>query len=209
MELSVYNQEGKDTGRKLSLDASIFGIEPNEHAIYLDVKQHLANKRQGTHKTKERGEISRTTKKAYRQKGTGNARVGSLRSPLQRGGGTIFGPKPHSYSFKLNKKLKRLARRSALSMKASENAITLVDKLSFDGPKTKEFANVLKAFEIQNIKTLIILDEADKNIYLSSRNFQGSDVVTLSELNTYRLMGAQKLMFTEASAGKIKDLLSD
>lgn len=208
MELSIFNQSGADTGRKIQLDAAVFAIEPNEHAIYLDVKQHLANKRQGTHKTKERAEIARTTKKAYRQKGTGNARVGSLKSPVQRGGGTVFGPRPHEYGFKLNKKLKRLARKSALTMKASSNAITVVDQLSFDAPKTKAFVGVLQALKLHTVKTLFILDEADKNVYLSSRNFQGSDVVTLSELSTYRLMKAQNIVLTEASVGKIKEVLS-
>lgn len=208
MELSIFNQSGSDTGRKIKLDDAVFAIEPNEHAIYLDVKQHLANKRQGTHKTKERAEIARTTKKAYRQKGTGNARVGSLKSPVQRGGGTVFGPRPHEYGFKLNKKLKRLARKSALTMKANSNAITVVDQLAFDAPKTKAFVGMLQALKLHTVKTLFILDEADKNVYLSSRNFQGSDVVTLSELSTYRLMRAQNIVLTEASAGKIKEVLS-
>ena len=208
MELSIFNQSGTDTGRKIQLDDAVFAIEPNEHAIYLDVKQHLANKRQGTHKTKERAEIARTTKKAYRQKGTGNARVGSLKSPVQRGGGTVFGPRPHEYGFKLNKKLKRLARKSALTMKANSNAITVVDQLAFDSPKTKAFVAMLQALKLHKVKTLFILDEADKNVYLSSRNFQGSDVVTLSELSTYRLMRAQNIILTEASAGKIKEVLS-
>lgn len=208
MELSIFNQKGEDTGRKVSLDASVFGIEPNEHAIYLDVKQHLANKRQGTHKTKERAEISRTTKKAYRQKGTGNARVGSLRSPIQRGGGTVFGPRPHGYGFKLNKKVKRLARKSALSLKASSNSITVLDQISMEAPKTKEYSNILQALKLQTVKTLVVLDEADKNIYLSSRNFQGSEVITVSDVNTYRLMNAQNIVLTEASASKIKEALS-
>lgn len=208
MEVKVLNQKGEETGRSLKLDASVFGIQPNEHAIYLDVKQHLANKRQGTHKTKERGEISRTTKKAYRQKGTGNARVGSMRSPIQRGGGTVFGPRPHEYGFKLNKKMKRLARKSALSLKASESAISVLDQLVFSAPKTREFAQVIESLKIEGGKSLIILDEADKNVYLSSRNFQGSDVITVSELNTYRLMSAKNIVLTEASAGRIKEVLS-
>ena len=208
MEVKVLNQKGEETGRSLKLDASVFGIQPNEHAIYLDVKQHLANKRQGTHKTKERGEISRTTKKAYRQKGTGNARVGSMRSPIQRGGGTVFGPRPHEYGFKLNKKMKRLARKSALSLKASESAISVLDQLVFSAPKTREFAQVIQSLKIEGGKSLIILDEADKNVYLSSRNFQGSDVITVSELNTYRLMSAKNIVLTEASAGRIKEVLS-
>ena len=208
MEVKVLNQKGEETGRSLKLDASVFGIQPNEHAIYLDVKQHLANKRQGTHKTKERGEISRTTKKAYRQKGTGNARVGSMRSPIQRGGGTVFGPRPHEYGFKLNKKMKRLARKSALSLKASESAISVLDQLVFSAPKTREFAQVIQSLRIEGGKSLIILDEADKNVYLSSRNFQGSDVITVSELNTYRLMSAKNIVLTEASAGRIKEVLS-
>ncbi len=208
MELLVLDKHGKETGRKLELSDAIFGIEPNEHAIYLDVKQYLANQRQGTHKSKERAEIARTTKKGFKQKGTGNARMGSYKSPLHRGGGTVFGPRPHEYGFKLNKKLKQLARRSALSIKAAEKAILVVDVLEFEKPQTKQFVGVLKALGIDKKKSLLVVDETSKNVYLSSRNFQGSEVVTVTELSTYRLMKAQSLVFTEASAGKINEALS-
>lgn len=208
MELAVLNKEGKETGRKVSLNDGIFAIEPNEHAIYLDVKQYLANQRQGTHKAKERAEISRTTKKAYRQKGTGNARVGSLKSPLHRGGGTVFGPRVRDYSFKLNKKLKRLARRSALSMKLANQQLIVLEDLNFAAPKTKEFAGIVKALNTNGKKSLIVLAENDKNVYLSSRNFEGSNVVIASELNTYQIMNAHSLILTEGSIAKIENILS-
>lgn len=207
MELAVLNKEGKETGRKAQLSDDLFGIEPNHHVIYLDVKQYLANQRQGTHKAKERGEISRTTKKFFRQKGTGNARVGSLRSPIQRGGGTAFGPRPRNYGFKLNKKLKALARKSALSIKASEKNIQVVETLDFDKPKTKDFVNMMKALGLDTKKSLIVLGESNKSVYLSSRNFKGSDVVTASELNTYSLMNASNVVFTEDSLEKLENLL--
>lgn len=207
MELAVLNKEGKETGRKVKLSKELFGVEPNEHAIYLDVKQYLANQRQGTHKAKERGEISRTTKKFFRQKGTGNARVGSLRSPIQRGGGTVFGPRPRNYGFKLNKKLKSLARKSALSIKAGEKNIQVVENLNFETPKTKEFINVLNALGVADKKTLVVLGESNKTLYLSSRNFKGSKVVTASELNTYGVMNAQNLILTEDSLEKLENVL--
>lgn len=207
MELAVLNKEGKETGRKVKLSKELFGVEPNEHAIYLDVKQYLANQRQGTHKAKERGEIARTTKKFFRQKGTGNARVGSLRSPIQRGGGTVFGPRPRNYGFKLNKKLKSLARKSALSIKAGEKNIQVVENLNFETPKTKEFINVLNALGVADKKTLVVLGESNKTLYLSSRNFKGSKVVTASELNTYGVMNAQNLILTEDSLEKLENVL--
>ncbi len=208
MELAVLNKEGKETGRKVKLADSVYAIEPNHHAIYLDVKQYLANQRQGTHKSKERGEIARTTKKFFRQKGTGNARVGSLRSPLQRGGGTVFGPRPHGYGFKLNKKLKALARKSALTIKAESKSIQVLETPKMDVPKTKDFIGMIKSLGLDGKKSLIVLGESNKTIYLSSRNFKGSTVVTASELNTYSLMKAQSVVLTEDSLEKLENLLS-
>jgi large subunit ribosomal protein L4 len=208
MEFSVLDKNGKDTGRKIELSDSVVAISPNEHAIYLDVKQYLANQRQGTHKAKERAEIARTTKKGFKQKGTGNARMGSFKSPLHRGGGTVFGPRPHDYGFKLNKKVKRLARRSAISLKASTQSLMILENLEFAVPRTKEFSGIIKALGLENKKSLIVVDETSKNVYLSSRNFQGSEVIMVSELSTYKLMNAQKLVFTEGSVGKINEALS-
>lgn len=208
MELPVLDKTGKETGRKAKLNKDYFGIEPNHHAIYLDVKQYLANQRQGTHKAKERSEIARTTKKFFRQKGTGNARVGSLRSPIQRGGGTVFGPRPRNYGFKLNKKTKDLARKSALSLKASEKNIQVLENISFDAPKTKDFAAMVKALGLDGKKSLIVMSDSNKNVYLSSRNLKGHDVINASELNTYKLMNASSLVLTEDSLGKIENLLS-
>ena len=207
MELPVINKEGKDTGRKVTLADDLYKIEPNHHAIYLDVKQFLANQRQGTHRAKERAEVSRTTKKFFRQKGTGNARVGSLKSPVQRGGGTVFGPRPRNYGFKLNKKLKANARKSALSLKAEESNIQILDNLQMDAAKTKDFINVMTALGLDGKKSLVVLGESNKNVYLSSRNFKGSDVVTASELNTYSLMKAQNVVLTEDSLEKLENLL--
>jgi len=207
MELSVINIKGEDTGRKVNLADDLFAIDPNNHAIYLDVKQHLANKRQGTHKSKERGEISRTTKKFFRQKGTGNARVGSLRSPIHRGGGTVFGPRPRDYSFKLNKKVKALARKSALSVKAQEKNLAILEDFTLEAPRTKDFVQIVNALELNDKKSLIVLGEPDKTVYLSSRNLKGSGVVTVSELNTYAIVNAQKVVLTEASLEKIENLL--
>lgn len=208
MELNIKDIAGKETGKKVKLNDSVFGIEPNEHAIYLDVKQYLANQRQGTHRAKERGEISRTTKKAYKQKGTGNARMGSFRSPIHRGGGTVFGPRPRNYGFKLNKKLKQLARKSALSIKAKGDAITVLDAANFELPKTKEFATMIEALGLTNKKSLIVLGDSNKNLYLSSRNFKGSNVVTTSELTTYQLMNASNVVFTVDSVEKIENALT-
>ncbi|MDZ7847499.1 MAG: 50S ribosomal protein L4 [Owenweeksia sp.] len=208
MELPVLNKEGKETGRKAKLSDSLYKVEPNQHAIYLDVKQYMANQRQGTHKAKERGEISRTTKKFFRQKGTGNARVGSLRSPIQRGGGTVFGPRPRNYGFKLNKKTKLVARKSALSIKASEKNIQVLENLNYDAPKTKDFVKLIKALGLDGKKSLIVLGETNKSVYLSSRNLKGSDVVTASELNTYNLVNANNVVLTEDSLDKLENLLS-
>ncbi len=207
MELAVLNKEGKDTGRKVTLSDDLFAIEPNNHALYLDVKQYLANQRQGTHKAKERAEVSRTTKKFFRQKGTGNARVGSLKSPVQRGGGTVFGPRPRDYSFKLNKKLKTLARRSAMSQKASEDKIMVVENFSFEAPSTKSYLQILNALGIKDKKSLLVLGESDKSVYLSSRNFKGSKVVNASDINTYIVLNSQAIVLTEDSLEKLENVL--
>lgn len=207
MELSIYNIQGKETGKKVTLSKEIFGIEPNEHAVYLDVKQYLANQRQGTHKAKERAEIARTTKKAFRQKGTGGARRGSYKSPIVRGGGRIFGPRPRNYGFKLNRKLKQLARRSALSAKAISGNITVIDTVNFAAPKTKEFINVLKNFGFDNAKTLWILPENNQNVVLSARNIKGTSVITATDLNTYSVVNADKVVLVEGSLSKIEELL--
>ena len=199
MELAVYNKEGQDTGRTVSLDDAIFGIEPNDHAIYLDVKQYLANQRQGTHKAKERWEIARSTRKIKKQKGTGGARAGSLKSPVFVGGGRIFGPLPRDYSFKLNKKVKQLARLSALSYKAKNQAIFVLEDFKMDVPKTKEFVEVQKNLQIADKKSLFVFTEPNSNIYLSSRNLSKTKTVTLSGLNTYSIMDASVLVFSESS----------
>ena len=199
MEIAVYNKEGKDTGRKVSLDDAIFGIEPNDHAIYLDVKQYLANQRQGTHKAKERWEIARSTRKIKRQKGTGGARAGSLKSPVFVGGGRIFGPLPRDYSFKLNKKVKQLARLSALSHKAKNQGIVVLEDFKMEAPKTKEFVAMQKNLQIADKKSLFVFAETNNQVYLSSRNLQKTKVVTLSGLNTYNIMDASVLVFSESS----------
>lgn len=208
MEVAVLDIKGKETGRKVSLSDAVFGIEPNEHAVYLDVKQYLANQRQGTHKAKERAEITGSTRKLKKQKGTGTARAGSIKSPVFRGGGRIFGPRPRNYGFKLNKALKRLARKSALSIKANDNAITVVEDFSFDTPKTKNFIEVLKAIGIQEKKSLIVLAESNKNVYLSSRNLKGSEVVSVSELSTYKILNAKSVVFMEGSLEGLESNLS-
>ena len=208
MELSVINKSGKKTDKTVKLAATVFAIEPNDHAIYLDVKQHLANQRQGTAKTKERAEIQRTTKKLKRQKGTGGARAGSMKSPLFRGGGRVFGPKPRDYSFKLNKKVKELARRSALSYKALDNSITILEELKFDTPKTKNYADLLGKLKLDDKKTLVVLGDENKNIYLSSRNLNDTKVVTASELNTYDILNADTLVLLESSIKHIENILS-
>jgi large subunit ribosomal protein L4 len=199
MEVAVFNIEGKETGRKVSLNDTIFGIEPNDHAIYLDTKQYLANQRQGTHKAKERGEIMGSTRKLKKQKGTGTARFGSIKNPEFRGGGRIFGPRPRFYGFKLNKKVKQLARKSALSYKAKENKIIILEDFSFDAPKTSKMAGVSANLNIMNKKSLFVLPEQNNNIYLSSRNLQGVEVVTISDLNTYNIMKASTLVISESA----------
>ncbi|OFY39377.1 MAG: 50S ribosomal protein L4 [Bacteroidetes bacterium RBG_13_44_24] len=199
MELAVLKINGKETGRKVSLDDSIFGIEPNDHAIYLDTKQFMANQRQGTHKSKERSEVTGSTRKIKRQKGTGTARAGSIKNPLFRGGGRTFGPKPRYYGFKLNKKLKQLARKSALSYKASSNNIIILEDFSFEAPKTMEMIKMGNNLKIADKKSLIVLSEQNKNIYLSARNIQGVEVVTANELSTYEIMRASTLVFVESA----------
>jgi large subunit ribosomal protein L4 len=207
MEAAILDITGKDTGKKVKLNAEIFGIEPNDHAMYLDVKQYLANQRQGTHKAKERAEIHRTTKKAFRQKGTGGARRGSYKSPLVRGGGRVFGPKPRDYSFKLNKKLKTLARLSALTYKAKENNITIVENFNMDKPRTKDFTAIMNNLKLDNQKVLIVIPAVNKNVYLSARNIQKNKVVTAAELNTYDVLNAQKLVIIEGSVAVIENTL--
>ncbi len=208
MELNVVNIQGEDTNRKVELPDSIFSIEPNDHAIYLDVKQYLANQRQGTHKSKERAEISGSTRKIKKQKGTGTARAGSIKSPVFRGGGRAFGPRPRNYSFKLNKKLKRLARKSAIAYKVKEQAIVVVEDFSFDSPKTKEFVNIHKNLKVDDKRSLMVLNELDKNIYLSSRNVPKSEVIVLSELNTYAILKAKSLVLFESSIEELGKLLN-
>ncbi|MFP4024339.1 MAG: 50S ribosomal protein L4 [Thiohalospira sp.] len=199
MELSIVNITGEDTGKKVTLNDSVFKIEPNDHAIYLDVKQYLANKRQGTHKAKERNEIAGSTKKIKRQKGTGTARAGNIKSPIFRGGGRVFGPKPRDYSFKLNKKVKQLARKSALSYKANDDQIKVLENFNFEVPKTKEFVNLRNNLGVADKKVLLVLSEQNKNIYLSSRNLQDVKVVNVSDINTYDIMNASVVLFVENS----------
>jgi large subunit ribosomal protein L4 len=199
MELAILNISGKETGRKVNLDDSIFGIEPNDHAIYLDTKQYLANQRQGTHKSKERGEVAGSTRKIKKQKGTGTARAGSIKNPLFRGGGRMFGPKPRYYGFKLNKKVKQLARKSALSYKASTNNIIVLEDFSFEAPKTREFIKMENNLNITNKKSVFVFPEQNNNIYLSTRNVQGVEVVIASELNTYKIMKASTLVLVESA----------
>ncbi len=207
MELTVVNKEGKETGRKIILADGIFGIQPNDHAIYLDVKQHLANRRQGTHKAKDRAEVKGSSKKIKRQKGTGGARAGNIRNPLFRHGGRVFGPIPRDYSFKLNKKVKTLARKSALTYKALKNSIVIVEDFNLEQPKTKEFVAITNNLIAANKKSLLVLTEQNKNIYLSARNLSDSKVVTVSELNTYDIMNASTLMFMESSLGVLQNSL--
>ena len=204
MEVSVITLEGKDTGRKIELQDSIFGIETNDHAIYLDVKQHLANKRQGTHKAKERSEIIGSTRKVKRQKGTGTARHGDIKSPVFRGGGRVFGPRVRSYDFKLNKKVKQLARKSALTYKAKNNEIMVLEDFSFEGPKTKNYVNMLNNLKINDKKTLLILGEQNKNIYLSSQNLKNARVLTISETTTYDIMNSSALLLMESSVNALQ-----
>ena len=208
MKVAVLDINGKDTGRQAELSKDVFGIEPNNHAVYLDVKQYLANQRQGTHKAKERAEITGSTRKIKKQKGTGTARAGSIKSGVFKGGGRMFGPRPRNYSFKLNKNLKRLARKSALSMKATDKNIVVLEDFNFDAPKTKNFTAVLKALDIQDKKSLFVLGASNKNVYLSSRNFKGSEVVTNSEISTYKILNANKLILLESSLEGIQSNLS-
>ena len=208
MKVAVVDVNGKSTGREVELSADVFAIEPNNHAVYLDVKQYLANQRQGTHKAKERAEISGSTRKIKKQKGTGTARAGSIKSGVFRGGGRMFGPRPRNYSFKLNKGLKRLARRSALSMKANDNAIVVLEDFNFDSPNTKSFTNVLKALGVENKKSLFVLGASNNNVYLSSRNLKGSDVIMNSELSTYKILNANKLVLLESALEGIESNLS-
>ncbi len=208
MELKVLDINGKETKKSVKLDAKIFGIEPNDHSIYLDVKQFLANARQGTHKSKERAEVNRTTKKHHKQKGTGGARAGSLKSPIQRGGGTVFGPRPRNYGFKLNKKVKQLARKSALSMKAKSDNLKVVENFTFEVPKTTSFINVMAALGLDKKKSLFIVGDYDKNLYLSSRNLQGVKVVNSSEISTYDIMNASEVVLSEGAVEKITAILS-
>ena len=206
MEVAIFNKAGQETGRNVELSAEIYAVEPNDHAIYLDVKQYLANQRQGTHKAKDRGEISGSTRKIKRQKGTGGARAGSRKSGTIRGGGRIFGPRPRDYSFKLNKKLKELARKSALTYKAQANSIMVLEDISFEAPKTKEFVAIQNNLKISDKKSLIVLPEENKNIYLSSRNLQNVEIVTASELSTYKIMRAHKIILVESSVNKVEEL---
>lgn len=208
MEVKVLNLSGKETGAKVQLPEGIFGIEPNDHAIYLDVKQYLANQRQGTHKSKQRNEIAGSTRKLYKQKGTGGARAGSIKSPLFNGGGRIFGPQPRDYSFKLNKKLKELARKSALSYKAQGNSVLVLEDFSFETPKTKNFLSLLSALNSSNEKTLVVLAEGNKNVYLASRNLPKAKVVIAADLNTYDVLNAAKLVLTTGSVKSLEEALA-
>ena len=205
MELNVLNREGKDTGRKITLNEQIFGIEPNDHAIYLDVKQYMAHQRQGTHKTKERAEISGSTRKIKKQKGTGTARAGSIKSPIFRGGGRVFGPRPRNYDFKLNKKVKQLARKSALTYKANENSILVIEDFNLDAPKTKEILTLQTNLQIADKKSLFVLPAENNNLYLSSRNLKDVSVVTASDLNTYQVLNAKAIIILEGAIGRLEE----
>lgn len=207
MSIPVITYSGEDTGRVVSLSEEVFGIEPNDHAIYLDVKQHRANQRQGTHKAKERSEVRGSTRKIKKQKGSGTARAGSKKSPIFRGGGRAFGPRPRNYSFKLNKKLKELARRSALSYKAKDSCIAIVEDLTFEAPKTKTYISMLHAMELNSKKTLLVLPESNKNVILSSRNIQNAKVIVAENINTYDVLDADNLIISEGAVSKIDNLL--
>ncbi|MDR0393487.1 MAG: 50S ribosomal protein L4 [Puniceicoccales bacterium] len=206
MELSILNIKGEDTGKKVSLNDAVFGIEPNNHAIYLDVKQYMANQRQGTHKAKGRSEVAGSTRKLGRQKGGGGARPGDIKSPVRVGGGRIFGPVPRDYNFKLNKKVKQLARKSALSHKAKDGAITIVESFTFDAPKTKDFVTMTKSLQVADKKPLFILSETNKNVYLSARNLASVKVLTVSELNTYAILNAKTLVLTEDAVTAVEQI---
>ncbi len=208
MKVAVVDINGKNTGRKVELSDAIFAIEPNKHAVYLDVKQYLANQRQGTHKARERADIKGSTRKIKKQKGTGTARAGSIKSPIFRGGRRVFGPRPRNYGFKLNKNLKQLARQSALSIKAKEENILVMENFNFDAPKTKDFINILKALELENKKSLFVLDSSNKNVYLSSRNLKNANIVSSSNLNTYNVLNANKIVISETSIKEIESNFS-
>ena len=208
MKVAVLDKNGKDTGRKVELSNDVYGIEPSKHAVYLDVKQYLANQRQGTHKAKERAEIVGSTRKIKKQKGTGTARAGSIKSGIFKGGGRMFGPRPRDYSFKLNKNLKRLARKSALTMKANDKAIVVLEDVTFDAPRTKDFTDVLKSLGLENKKSLFVLGESNNNVYLSSRNLKGTEVVTNSHLSTYKILNANSVVLFEGSLEGIETNLS-
>ena len=208
MELNVLNIKGQETGRKVTLNDAIFGIEPNDHVIYLDVKQYMANQRQGTAKAKERSEHAGSTRKLGRQKGGGGARHGDINSPLLRGGGRVFGPKPRDYSFKLNKKVKVLARKSALSYKVQDNALVVVEDFNLDAPKTKDFVNITKNLKVEDKKVLLLLPESNKNVYLSARNLQRAEVLEASKVNTYKILNADVLVITEKSLETIDGILN-
>lgn len=205
MEVAVYNIKGEDTGRKVTLNDNVFAIEPNEHVVYLAVKQYLANQRQGTHKSKERSEVSGSTRKLHKQKGGGGARIGDINSPLLRGGGRVFGPRPRDYRFKLNKKVKQLARRSALSAKAQDNQIMVVEDFTFEAPKTKEFIKFAKNIQTADKKTLLVLAGQDKNVYLSVRNLPNVQIITASDLNTYKILDNKSLVLSESSVAVINE----
>ena len=207
MEVSVLNINGQETGRKVNLNEAIFGIEPNDHVLYLDVKQYLAAQRQGTAKTKERSELSGSTRKLGRQKGGGGARRGDINSPVLVGGARVFGPKPRNYDFKLNKKVKVLARKSALSYKAQDNAVVVVEDINFEAPKTKEFVNFTKNIKVEGKKTLVLLPEVNKNVYLSARNIQGAEVMTATSLNSYKVLNADVLVIAESALKVIDEIL--
>ncbi len=206
MELSILKYTGEDTGKKIKLSDAIFDIKPNDHAIYLDVKQRLANMRQGTHKSKERAEIAGSTRKIKKQKGTGTARAGSIKSPIFRGGGRVFGPSPRDYSFKLNKKVKKLARLSALTYKAKDEMISVLEGFSFESPKTKDYKEMLSKLSFDSVKTLLVLPENDKNIFLASRNISNTQVLTVDSLNTYDVLHADRIVFVEGSVEKLDNL---
>jgi len=208
MEVKVVNVSGKETGAKVQLPESVFGIEPNDHAIYLDVKQYLANQRQGTHKSKQRNEIAGSTRKLYKQKGTGGARAGSVKSPLFNGGGRVFGPQPRDYSFKLNKKLKSLARNSALSYKAKDSNIVVIEDFSFDAVKTKSYIQLTADLNVSDVKTLLVLGAANNNVYLSSRNLKKTKVIVANQLNTYDVLNAGKLILTTGALKTLEEALA-
>jgi len=208
MELAVYNKSGKATSKKISLSKEIYAIEPNDHAIYMDVKLYLANQRQGTHKAKERAEITGSTRKIKKQKGTGTARAGSIKNPLFKGGGRVFGPRPRNYSFSLNKKLRKLARKSALTYKANDKEITILEDLKFDQPKTKDFLNLMENLKMTDGKTLFVISDNDKNVYLSARNIQAARIMPANQLTTYDILKAKRLVIAEGAIEKIENLFN-